>query len=69
MSNYIIDANKVVRLGVRRKDEIRECFFCKKDCRKTYYSEVIDNKKVWICNDCFKKIQKLNAKTPQNETL
>ena len=56
----IIDKNKVVRIGVRKKDEIRECFFCKKDCRKTYYTEVINNKTVWICNDCVKNIQKNN---------
>lgn len=57
MSNFI-DAKKVVRIGVRRKDEIRECFFCKQDCKKTYYADEIYNKRVWICKDCFKKLEK-----------
>lgn len=55
MSNFI-DDKKVVKLGVRKKDEIRECFFCKQDCRKTYYCDEIGNKQVWICKDCYKKI-------------
>ena len=37
-----------------------ECYFCKQDCRKTYFAEEINNKQVWICKDCFKKIMKEN---------
>lgn len=55
MSNFI-DDKKVVKLGARKKDEIRECCFCKQDCRKTYYTDKVDNKQVWICKDCYKKI-------------
>lgn len=58
MISNLIDDKKVVKLGARRKDEIRECFFCKKDCRRTYYCDEIDNKKVWICKSCFNNIQK-----------
>lgn len=59
MSNFI-DSKKVVKIGVRRKDEIRECFFCKQDCRNTYYVDEINNKQAWICKDCFKKMMKEN---------
>ena len=31
MCNFI-DTKKVVKIGARRKDEIRECYFCKQDC-------------------------------------
>lgn len=63
--NYqdIVDKDKVIKLGVRKKDEIRECYFCKQDCRKTYYTELIDNKTIWICNECAKKLIKLGEKS------
>ena len=55
MSNFI-DPKKVIKIGVRKKDETRECFFCKQDCRKTYYSDEINNKQVWICKYCFERV-------------
>ena len=58
MLSNIIDRKKIVKIGARKKDEIRECCFCKQDCRKTYYCEEINNKTVWICKDCFKNLQK-----------
>lgn len=42
-----------VTMGVRKKDEIRPCYKCGCDCRKTYFRD----EKGWLCVKCEKKLR------------
>lgn len=54
----IHDKNKCIRIGIRKKDEIRECYFCGKDCKKEYYCGLVELTQRWICKNCSAKIIK-----------
>jgi len=63
----VLDNSKVVTIGVRKKDEIRPCIYCGKDCKKTYWFDYIDNKEVWICKECHKKLFEIPNKKGEKD--
>ena len=58
----VLDNSKVVTIGVRKKMKLDLVYIVEKIVRKTYWFDYIDNKEVWICKECHKKLFEIQNK-------
>lgn len=61
--------NNSVRIGVRKRGEIRKCEICGGNCKNTYYNFEDNNKEIYFCNKCISKLKNKNTKTPHTEVV